>query len=110
MLDKCPALCYTIITKGKEKEKIKMMRYTQIVRYVKAEMSENRQTFYVQGKDLNKAPVWLIAELENHPRVVIIGKYKSEAERKADAERKAKLAELKALERKVAEMKKELKG
>lgn len=87
-----------------------MMRYAQIIRYVKAEMSSNRQTFYVQGKDLNKAPVWLIAELESNPRVVIIGKYKSEAERKADAERKAKIAELKALERKVAKLKEELKG
>ena len=85
-----------------------MMRFAEITKYVKAEMSENRQTFYVQGKELNKAPVWLVTELENNPRVVIIGKYKTEAERKADADRKAKIAELKALERRVAELKKEL--
>ena len=85
-----------------------MMRFAEITKYVKAEMSENRQTFYVQGKELNKAPVWLVTELENNPRVVIIGKYKTETERKADADRKAKIAELKALERRVAELKKEL--
>lgn len=83
-----------------------MMSLRDIEKYLpNSKRTENKQQIIVEGKEVNKAPYHIVREIEKDNRIIVVGKYRTCAERDEIEKKQAVKKEIKQLEKKIAQLK-----